>query len=349
MLASVTHILPLTSIHRVRTLPVAGQVLVRPGQKVAATDVIAQASIPAEHMVLDIRRGLGVSKAGEAERAIVRQQGDRLEKGDVIAETGGLFSRIVRAPAAGEIVSIGSGQVLLRVSSRTVEVKAGFAGTVAEIIPDLGAAIETSGALVQGVWGNEAVDNGLLLVVAREPDEELTRPSIDVSMRGAIVLAGHCASQDALRAGAELPLRGLILASITADLVPFAAAQKYPIFVLEGFGKIPMNDTAFRLLSSSEKREVSINTYFNPALGQRPEVIIPLPSIGSPPRETDYFAPSQTVRIQGAPYAGKIGMITQVKAGLTELPNGLRAPAAEVQLDSDTRVLVPLANLEVIE
>lgn len=349
MLASVTHILPLTSIRRVRTLPVPGQILVHPGQKVAATDVIAQANIPAEHMVLDVRRGLGIAQASAAERAIVRQQGDKLTKGDVIAETGGLFSRIVRAPADGEIVSIGGGQVLLRVSSRTVEVKAGFMGTVAELIPDLGAVIETSGALVQGAWGNDKIDNGLLLVVAHEPDEELTRPAIDVSMRGAVVLAGHCASQDALRAGAELPLRGLILASMTADLVPFAAAQKYPIFVLEGFGHIPMNDVAFRLLSSSEKREVSINTVFNPAQGQRPEVIIPLPSIGSSPRETDYFAPSQTVRVQGAPYAGKIGTILQVKAGLSELPNGLRAPAAEVQLDSDTRVLVPLANLEVIE
>ena len=62
MLAPVTHILPLTNIRRTRALSVPGKVLVRAGQKVNAADVIAQAQIPAGHTVLDIRRGLGVTK-----------------------------------------------------------------------------------------------------------------------------------------------------------------------------------------------------------------------------------------------------------------------------------------------
>ncbi|HEX9017778.1 MAG TPA: hypothetical protein VF806_01240 [Anaerolineaceae bacterium] len=349
MLAPVTHILPLTNIRRVRALPVAGRVLVRQGQKVNASDVIAQARIPSGHNVLDIRRGLGILQASAAERCIVRQVGDRLEKGDVIAESGGLFSRIVRSPAEGEIVSIHGGQVLLRVKSAGMEVIAGFEGTVAEILKDQGAVIETNGALIQGVWGNGRIDSGLLLVVAHAPDDELTSQQIDVSMRGAVVLGGYCASADVLRLGGELPLRGLVVSSLSSELVPLASSLNYPVVVLEGFGKIRMNDAAYKLLMTSEKRDVSVSAAFNPAAGERPELIIPLPAIGQTAPETDYFAPGQTVRIQGAPFAGKVGSIVQLRQGLYMLPNGLKVLAADIQLDADTRVTVPLANLEVIE
>lgn len=349
MLAPVTHILPLTSIRRLRVLPVPGRVVVRTGQKVSASDVVAVASVPSGHVVRDIRQGLGIPQISAAERAIVRQQGDKLEKGDVIAETGGLFPRIVRAPADGEIVSISGGQVLLRVKSSEIEVKAGFNGIVGELVPDFGAYIETNGVLIQGAWGNGGIDSGLLIVVAKSPDETLLSSSIDVSMRGGVVLAGHCESADALRAGAELPLRGLILASMSADLLPVANTLIYPIFVVDGFGKLPMNSLAYKLLSTNEKRDVSLNAGINPAIGERPELVIPLPASGQATPETDYFAPGQTVRIQGAPYAGKVGKLTQMRQGLAALPNGLKVQAAEVQIEGEEKpVTVPLANLEII-
>jgi hypothetical protein len=348
MLAPVTHILPLTNIRRARALPVPGSVLVRPGQKVNATDVIAQAQVPAGHTVLDIRRGLAIPQVSAAERAIARQVGERLNKGDVIAESSGLFARIVRAPVDGEIVAISGGQVVLRTASQVLEVRAGFAGTVVEVIKDQGAVIETNGGLVQGVWGNGHSDSGMLVVLAREPGDELTRQQIDVSQRGAVVLGGHCADPEVLRAAGELPLRGLVLASMAASLLPVAAGLSYPIFVIEGFGRIPLNELAFKLLATSDKRDVSVYAAFQPSAGERPELIIPLPALGNAPPETEYFAPNQTVRIQGAPYAGRIGTYLQARPGLYALPSGLKVPAADVLLDNDTRVTVPLANLEVI-
>ena len=53
-------------------------------------------------MLLDVRRWLGFTRVDEAERAIMRQEGDKVQQGDVIAETGGMFSRIVRAPVDGQ-------------------------------------------------------------------------------------------------------------------------------------------------------------------------------------------------------------------------------------------------------
>jgi hypothetical protein len=348
MLAPITHILPLTSIRRARALPVDGKVTVRVGQNVSASDVVAQARVAAGHLVLDIRRGLKIAQVSAAERCIVRQPGDRLEKGDVIAESGGLFSRIVRAPADGDLVAVNAGQVLLRVRRTTLEVRAGFNGTVVDLIPERGAVIETNGALIQGVWGNGRVDGGLLLVVAGSPEAEFTSKDIDVSMRGAVVLAGHCSSADALQVADELPLRGLILASMTANLIPAANSVKFPILVVEGFGNIPYNDPAYILLTTSEKRDISLNAGFDPSAGERPELVIPLPATGQGLQETAYFEAGQTVRIQGAPYTGKTGTIQQLRQGLFTLPNGLKVQAADVRLDKDTLVTVPLANLEVL-
>lgn len=349
MLAPVTHILPLTNIRRARMLPVSGRVTARVGQNVSAADVIAEALIPSQHILLDIRRALGIPQISLAERNIVRQIGDKLVKGDVIAETGGLFSKIVRAPSDSEVVAISSGQVLLQVQSTTLELRAGVPGTVMEIFPERGVMIETNGTLIQAAWGNNQIDSGLLLVLAKSPDEELIRAKLDVSMRGAVVMAGHCSTADALQTAGDLPLRGLILASMTADLIPVANKLSFPVIVLEGFGKIPMSENAYRLLSSSERRDASINATFDPKMGERPEVIIPLPASGEEAPDYEYFAANQVVRIQGAPYEGKVGTLVQIRSGLSTLPNGVRAPAADVQLDDETRVIVPLANLEVLK
>jgi hypothetical protein len=349
MLAPIIHILPLTNIRRSRLLPFPGHVAVHPGQKVNASDVIAQARVASGHLVLDIRRSLKIPTISAAERCIVRQQGDRLEKGDVVAESGGMFSQIVRAPADGDVVLISAGMVVIRVRSAQTELRAGFTGTVVDIIPDRGAVIEANGALIQGLWGNGRIDSGLLLLIAHAPDEELTRQAIDVSMRGAVVLAGHCSSAEALQAGLDLPLRGLILSSMASELLPVAAGLNYPIIVIEGFGKLPMNEAAFKLLSTSEKRDISVNATLNPSAGERPELVIQLPAVGQTAPETDTFAPNKMVRIQGLPYTGKVGTILQVRKGFYAMPSGLKVNAADVQIDKDTRVTVPLANLELIE
>jgi hypothetical protein len=350
MQAAITHILPLTLIRRRRVLPFAGRVLVSEGQKVNAVDVIAEASRPGPHTLIDVRRELGFARTDEAEKHIERLAGETIQQGDVIAQTGGLFRRILNSPVAGRIIAISAGRVLIESAGQPLQVRSGLAGVVRELIPDRGALIETSGALVQGLIGNDRVDQGVLVVLARSPEDEFVKERLDVSMRGAVVLAGHCSRPDALQAASELALRGLILSSVTADCLPILQKAEYPIVVLEGIGVIPFDKAAYQVLTTSEKRDICVNACaYLPYADQRPELIVPLPSIGELPIEASEFKAGKQVRILAAPYAAQVGTLVQVGKGLTKIKNGILAPAGEVRLENNETLAVPLANLDMLE
>ncbi len=351
MLASVTHILPLTTIRRERRLPVAGRVLVRSGQKVKATDVVAEANLAPKHMLLNIARGLGMTPEA-ADQRIERKAGEEVVEGDVIANRGGLARRVVRAPVSGRIVMAGEGQVLIEAESQPFQVLAGIPGNIIQVMPDRGVVVQTTGALLQGVWGNGRVDFGVLNVVAPDPETALASDQFDVRMRGSIIMGGHCGDEETLRSAADLSLRGLIISSISARLLPYAARLRFPIVVLEGFGQRMMNPEIYQLFSTNDNREVVMNAErYSRLAGTRPEVIIPLPAPGQPglPQDAAELTPGQKVRIIRAPHAGVNGVLTGIRPGLAVFPSGIRTPAGKVTLLDGENVLVPLANLEILE
>jgi hypothetical protein len=164
-------------------------------------------------------------------------------------------------------------------------------------------------------------------------------------------LGGLVSDPETLRAAAQLPVRGLILSSLRPSLIPLALQMRYPIVVMDGFGNLPMNSAAYRLLTTNAKREATVNAeMFDRYSGARPEVIIPLPVSQEPaqPNDVETFAPGQQVRLRAAPNLGMIASLVRLRPGLTTLPSGLRAPAAEVRTESGEQILVPLANLEVV-
>lgn len=350
MQAPVHHIVGFASILRERRLPVPGMVLARLNQKVSPGDVIAEAVWGREHILLNVAQALGVSPAA-ADRLIKCKADDRLAASTEIAVGKGLFPRSIAAPREGRVIVAGDGQVLMAVGETKIELRAGISGTVVEIIQNRGAVIQTAGALVQGVWGNGRIDSGLLVNLAEQTDGVLTAGRLDVSMRGFVVLGGMVKDAETLKAAGELPVRGLILSSLYPSLIQLAREMRYPILVTDGFGPLPMNSAAYKLLSTNAKREVTVNAEARDRYsGMCPEVIISLPTASDPPalREEQTFAPGLQVRMRRPPSIGMIGSITAIKPGLTTLPSGLRAPAAEVKLENGETVVAPLINLEVV-
>jgi hypothetical protein len=350
MLAPITHILPLTTVVRERLLPVPGTVSVRVNQRVSATDVVAEAHWSREHVLLDVARKLGVS-ASAADKLIRVKEGDDVAASAVIATGKGLFPREVVAPREGRVVVAGGGQVLIEVGEVNMQMRAGIPGLVTQVIPDRGVQIQTSGALVQGVWGNGRIEMGHMISLMESADTVLEAGRMDVSLRGTVILGGMCRDAETLQAAGELPVRGLILSSMAPSLIPTALQMKYPIMVTDGFGALPMNALAFRLLTTNAKRDATVNAEaFDRYTGARPEVIIPLPVSNEPPMPEDSvsFATGQQVRLRAAPHRGQVASLMTVRPGLSTLPNGLRAHCADVRLENGTVVLVPLVNLEVV-
>jgi hypothetical protein len=350
MLAPVHHILALTNIVRERVLPISGQVTARVNQKVSSTDVVAEADWAREHALIDVAGVLRLTP-GAADRLIKCKVGDKLSAGAVVAVGRGIIPRSVRSPKEGRVVAAGGGQVLLEVGESKIQLRAGIPGTVIQIVPERGVIIQTAGALIQGVWGNGHIDTGLMVNLAEKPDGELAAGRLDVSLRGSIILGGQVKDAETLRAAAELPVRGLILSSLYPSLLEIARQMRYPIVITDGFGALPMNSAAYRLLSTNAKREVTLNAEpYDRYSGARPEVIIPLPVSQEPsePNEAEAFAPGQSVRMRRPPSLGAIGTILELKPGLTLLTSGLRAQAAVVKIESGESVIVPLVNLEVV-
>lgn len=351
MLAPVIHVLPMTRIRRHRLLPVTGRILVRKGQNVAATDIIGEANLEPRHALIDIARGLGVG-IGDADQHMVKNAGQTVAEGDVLAGPVGWGKRVVRAPTPGKIILSGRGKILIEEEVSPYQLLAGLPGEVISLIPGRGAVIESIGALIQGVWGNGAIDSGELRVLIRQQEDILSVEQLDIDLRGSVVLAGFCGEEKVLAAAAELPLRGLILSSMAAFLIPLAEKIPIPIIVLEGFGFLPLNSQAFNLLITSNQRDIAVNaeqldTYEN----KRPEVFISLPvnQMVHEPRETTTYRPGQKVRIVRAPYQSHIGTLVSLRPGLDRLPNGIQAPLAEIELENSVKVKLPLANLEVLE
>lgn len=350
MLAPVTHILPLTTVRRERLLPVPGRVTVRLEQKVNPLDVVAEANFVSGHVLVDVAHLLGLQPEA-AQNLIQVDVGDTLPQGGLIAQGTGFFYQDVLAPSRGKVIIVEAGKVLMGVGETTLELRAGIPGTVARQVSDHGVEIKFQGALVQGVWGNGQMDIGLMMPVLLSPDELLAARQLDASLRDSVLLAGICSDPAALQAANDLPVRGVILGSMSPSLIPMALQVNYPIIVVDGFGQRPLNSAAYKLLTANARRETTLNAEsFDRQAGTRPEIFIPLPVTQEPPlrRDMGTFAPNQTVRITRAPHGGMVGTLVSLRPGLTTMPSGLRLAAADVRLDSGEQVPIPLANLEIL-
>lgn len=349
MFAPVFYVLPLATITRKRLLPHAGRVVVRVGQKVSPSDVIAETSISRKHVIVDIAEQLQVPSA-KLESIVKIKRGQKITKGEIIAEIGGVFGREVRSPVDGRVAAMAGGKLVLETGRAGIEVRAGVAGTVTEVIEGLGAVIRASGAVVQGVWGNGKIDAGVLLSLIEKPDDSLDASRLDVSLRGSVILAGHVSDPKTLKNAAELPVRGLVLSSMASALIPLAMQAPYPILLTDGFGRRPMNQPAFKLLSTNVKRDIAVNAEFHRKMESRPEVFLSLPFTQEPPEppEVETFAVGQTVRIISILEPAGKGSLVSLPNEPVILANGVRALAARVRLEAGDEILVPRSNLEVL-
>lgn len=343
------YILPGVILRRERTLPVSGKVLVRVGQPVNPEDDVAEAKLAPEYRLVNLGRGLGV-RAEDVTQYLQVASGSIVFPGDILAGPVGLMRRVVRAPQAGKVIAILDGQLVLELETRSVKLKAGYPGVVTDLLDERGILLETRGDLIQGTWGNGGMSHGQCVLLARAPQHVVTANQLNTSHKEKIICAGHCEDQAVIRRAASLSLAGLVLSSLNPALVNQVLDLAFPVVILEGFGKHPMNKAAFQILQTNDRQAGYLNAGpSDPYSGSKPELLI---ASGDPDsarllQEPGDMESGQIVRVIASPYLGKTGRIANPPV-LTRLPCGIHAEAVEVRLEDGEIVHLPVSNLEIL-
>src|SRR5688500_13714165 len=144
-------------VHKVRRLPLKGQVLVADGAQVDPDTIVARTELPGALQAIKAAEKMGV-EAKDVPSLLKKQVGEKVAKGDLVAESKGFFG-LGRTPVVSdydgtiESLSEATGTLLVREAPTPVEISAYMRGKVIDIIPEEGAIIETRGAIVQGIFG----------------------------------------------------------------------------------------------------------------------------------------------------------------------------------------------------
>ncbi len=125
------------------------------------------------------------------------------------------------------------------------------------------------------------------------------------------------------------------------------------LVVTEGFGQMKMAQRTFDLLKTLEGSMASVNGATQIRAGViRPEVIVPQESGAEPPGQhasEGGLEVGMAVRIIREPGFGRIGKVTELPVELQKVGSETMARVLEVEVEGGERVLLPRANVEIIE
>ncbi len=359
-----------TTFVKDRVLPLKGKVVVEKGQKVNPSDVVATTDLPGNVQMVNIANILNIDPS-DVRSVLTTSIGSAIEKGQMIAETKGIFGLFksnVKAPADGTLESLSdvTGQAVIREAPIPVEVDAYMQGTVREILPEEGVRIETTGAFIQGIFGIGGESQGELKLIVDSRDQEITTDMITADLAGKIIVGGSFISLEAYRKAISAKVAGVVVGGFNySDLEPIlgyvlgvaitgSEDLGTPLVVTEGYGKIKMGDRTFDLLKQLNGKQVSINGATQIRAGViRPEIVIPLNDselTGATKKveAAEAVRVGSLVRIIRAPYFGFLGKIVKLPSELQQMESETMVRVAEVEIEGKVYT-IPRSNLEMVE
>jgi len=368
-------------VRKIRRLPIQGEVLVKKGEKVVHTDVLARTNVPGRAHIIGAADILGLfpdKRTGscEVKAYMLKKEGAPIEKGEVIAlkkEFFGLIKKPVISPIKGTIdyISDASGQLILREPYIKVEIKAYVPGTIVDVLANEGAIVECPGAFIQGIFGLGGETYGEIKMVAKSTDEVLTAEQIAPEFAGKVLIGGSLVTEDALHRAVEVGVKGIVVGGIEEDVLTKFLGYRVGVaitgtettgltlIVTEGFSKMRMSEGTFRLLGKFEGKLACINGATQIRAGViRPEIIIPREDFDtSKVAELEKaeeilrtgMKPGLPIRIIREPYFGAIGRVASLPVELQTVETESEVRVLEAELDDGRRVIVPRANVELIE
>jgi hypothetical protein len=363
-----------TVVQQTRRLPISGDVLVKKGDNVEAETIVARTFIPGNVHVVNVM-ALLVIDAWETSRYMLKKEGEKVKENEQIAMLKsffGLTKKYAYSPVEGfiERISDVTGQVLIRENPSPLEIDAYIPGRIVEVLPNEGAVVETPATFIQGIFGVGGEKKGPLMTVASY-DEILTAEKIKPECVGKILVGGALVTGDSIKRATDVGVKGIVSGGINdEDLTNFLGYKigvaitghedvPLTIIITEGFGKMSMSKKTFTLLNQFDGRQASINGATQIRAGViRPEIIIPRPEIktkelGELKEKKEFLekglVPGTPIRIIREPYFGALGTISKLPVQLQRIETESDVRVLEAELEDGRRVVVPRANVEIIE
>jgi hypothetical protein len=347
------HALDVTLIQRDYLLPegAIGSVEVEVGQRVDLRDIVARGTVPSRHVILEASEFFRLKRPEMLNPLLQVEVGSTVEKGHVLAGKDLKRGKRLLSPVTGIVSLIEDGRIILQETPEIIDLAAGVQGGVVDVIAGRGVTVETIGALVQGVWGNNRRAIGALRMEPVDGLETIFGDQLDMQYRGAIVVTRRALKQVSLDVIGEQGLAGVIAPSMDANLRDAALKMEQAILLTEGFGELRMSNTIASLLESLNGRQATVDaTTPDRQDSRRPEVIISVAvradARPGAPDAAQVLRKGTTVRLTREPRAGLTGKVVDLPKTPTLLDNGLRVPCAKVELFTGELISVPVANLE---
>lgn len=357
-----------TTVEKMRRLPLLGEVFVKEGDTVDHTDIIAKTEISGDPEIVKISMILGMEPE-DTQRYMMKQVGDFIEKGEMLAFYKALFGLIkkeVKAPVTGTLESFSdvTGQAIIRGAPIPVEVDAYIPGKIIEVMPKEGAVIETNAAFIQGIFGIGGEVHGEIHVLTPQNDQILEADMIKPEHKGAILVGGCLVTLDSLKKAVEVGVSAIVSGGIRHDdLTTFTGEEigvaitgqeevGLTVIITEGFGTMNMSQRTFDLLKEFEGYSASVNGTTQIRAGVlRPEIIIPHEMVEDDEGEalSQGMVPGTPIRIIRQPYFGAIGKVHSLPVELQQLESESMVRVVNIELDDGEVVTVPRANVEIIE
>lgn len=361
-----------TTVRKTRRLPLPGKVMVKVGDKVVASDVVARTELPGRVHLLNLANRLG-ALPDELPGKLIVKIGDKIKTGQVLAESKsffGLFTSRVESTIDGVIESVSkvTGQAVLREPPSPVEVTAYIDGTVIEEIESEGVVIETQAALIQGIFGLSGEVRAELIMATSSPDMVLDAKHFAEDYRGKVVVGPSYVTLAGMRRAIEVGVAAVVVGGFAyhdiKELIGYDIGVAVTgtenlgttLVVTEGFGEIGMATATLELLRSFQGKQVSVTGATQIRAGViRPEVVhcyekdetvVHVEGEGHMGEGLVVGAPVRCIR---APYFGRLGTITALPVELKKMDSETMVRVLTVEFSDEGSAIIPRANVEVIE
>ena len=362
-------VLKSTKVRKERRLPIKGKVNKIIGDQLTPDEIVATTDLPGNVQIIKVASQLNIGPVDIFDILKVKT-GDKVLKGDLIAQTQGLFGMFkseLFAPINGTIESISdvTGQLIMREAPIPVEIDAYMSGAVTEVIDNEGVVIKTHAAFIQGIFGIGGEARGNIEVLVNGRDEELTENLLNESHSGKIIIGGSFISLNAFKKAMKLNIAGIVVGGFNyfdlEDIIGYTlgvaitGSEDIPtsLIVTEGYGKIQMGQQTYDLLKSHDKEFASINGATQIRAGViRPEIVIPYNENSTSGEISSAsekgIQKDSLVRVIRAPHFGSMGRVLDLPHKLHKMESETMVRVAIIDVNGE-KYTIPRSNLEMVE